>query len=653
MLGYTVTIALAFLLSTSVSAAEPANSETVYYQAEFKTSSLGNYKMSINSFETPSHEVLPIISKDYFSNTLKEFTTEVDNTEPSARYDTKSVSKVDVVFAIGDTKQSEQLQNFIPTFTTQLESAGNFIDARVEQVKTSTIDMSAFGAREIFENWRKMPQKDGFGTTVWKLDEREGKIYTEGIKKASAGAHRSAGIIDESAAAFETTDFKMEFTYSAKGPKGEEVYRNVNNGWSNHDAGALFRYQEDEDGVWTAYAVLIGDCAPGWSHGVTGKGFVALLKVRNGSADFLPGRYYSTLFVAWSAGVADTSGALTTITDNPGSGRNYPLYKWVSGEGGTAECMSLGARAITNTESKDFKIECKGNNIKVYCGDKLQLDVTDSYGSPYSSGAYGFYSLSSPNIYFSNVKITKGEKKSLGDAISNVQWRDGSARVIIHAAETVPDDMKDEQSNDYAYTLSKVLNTNAYLINLGTSINEKQLTDFGKKLTTANGETKAVYYNSRSPDIVSAMIKSKDYIVELCRTLSKSVSWVLVNEEVIWNTTYNDTEKDLPLNYGGNKDDINISNTWGMALTNYYKEDKLFAEKWRYRHTLHFDNSTIIEPWSDTWIEDPVRIFENPGKFRINYKRRDNPLYTNTSLSSPFDSYRYFSKDYDRREILE
>lgn len=372
---------------------------TQNYEASIKTSELGNYSIDLESHEIPSNEYLPIIGKEYFPYSTASFTTEVDNTRPSALYHTKSVGKVDVVFAIGDTSQSEALQNFIPTFKTKLETAGNFIDANVELVKTSTIDMTAFGAREIFNSWRKMPVGDGFGSKIWKLNEAEGKIYAEGVKRASNGAHRSTGIIDDSESGFETTDFTMEFTYSAKGPAGESSYKNVNNGWSNHDAGMLFRYNEDSTGTWTAYALVIGDCAPGWSHGVTGKGFVGLIKVRNGSADFLPGRYYGTLFVAWCAGVIDKSGALTTLTDSPGSGREYPLYQWVSGEGGAAECMSLGARAIVNTDSKDFKVECKGNNIKVYCGDKLQLDVTDTYGPSYDSGTYGFYSLSSPNIY--------------------------------------------------------------------------------------------------------------------------------------------------------------------------------------------------------------------------------------------------------------
>lgn len=240
----------------------------------------------------------------------------------------------------------------------------------------------------------------------------------------------------------------------------------------------------------------------------------------------------------------------------------------------------------------------------------------------------------------------------MGDAIQNVSWRDGSAHIIIHAADTVPDDFIDEQSPEYAYTLSKLLNTNAYLVNIGTYENKTELMGMGDKLTTASGEVKQLYLDSKSPDIVQALIKTEEWIEELMRQVSKPVDWVLVNEKVIWETTYNDAERDLPLNFGGNKDDIKIQQAWGVTLTNYYTEDKILAEKWRYRHfPQFFDNSVTLESFHNIWIEDPVEIFPNPGKYRVNYKRRDNPFYENAMITYIFDNYRYFSTDYDRRQV--
>lgn len=637
-----------------------AEETTVYYDTVIKTSSLGGYEITVKAFERPSHEVLPIISTDYFPTSEQKYKTEVNNTKPSATYAAKSVSKVDIVFAIGDTKQSETLQSHITTFTNSLKSAGNYIDASVEQVKTSTIDMAAFGAREIFNSWRKMPVADGFGAKVWKLDEKEGKVYVEGNKKLSSGAHRSSMIIDDSEGGLVTGDFTMEFTHNTKGPAGEDSYTNIRNGWAPHISGAIFRYTENPDKTWDAYMLVIADTSTAYSGG-TGKPYCAIIKVKGGDADMLPGSYAGTLPVGWSAGVVDTSGNLSDMRIDH-QGLTYTQGIWCKGERNSkSDMLLIGARAIVNTGSHDFKLEVKGNNIKVYCGNILQLDLTDNYGTPnnkntpapYLKGTYGFYSFSSPNIYFSNVKITKGERKSLGDALSNVQWRDGSAHIIIHAADTIPDDMKDQASADYTYTLGKLLNTNAYLINLGTNANKAALESLGGKLLTPAGEKKDVFYDTYSPDIISSMDKSEDWIINLLSSMSKPVSWTLVNEKILWVTYYKDNEQDLPLNFGDNKEDKTLASSWGIELTDLYTEDPLFAEKWRYRHApTYFDNSTILESYSDIWLSNPIDIFENPGKFRVNYKRLDNPFYPDSKIGNMFNSYRYWSTDYDRKQEL-
>ena len=75
---------------------------------------------------------------------------------------------------------------------------------------------------------------------------------------------------------------------------------------------------------------------------------------------------------------------------------------------------------------------------------------------------------------------------------------------------------------------------------------------------------------------------------------------------------------------------------------------KVIISKWRYRHyNTFFDNSPVQVSWHEVWIENPVSIFEYPGKYRINYKRRDNPLYPSVDLNDAFDSYRYWSTNYD------
>lgn len=625
-----------------------AGSTIAYYDVKIKSDKIGNYQFNVESHEIPSHETLPIVDKSYFPSTVASFATEVDNTAPSATYSSSLISKVDVIFAVGESSQTSELVNYIPTFTSSLQASSNHIDANVKQVETSTIDMSEFGAEQIFNSWRKMPVSTGRGDKIWKLDMSEGKIYAEGVRTLE-NRHTSTGIIDDSQDGFATTDFTMSFTHNTKGPRGENTYRNVYNGWSPHISGAMFRYTEDDIGVWDAYMLVIGDSSTSYSSG-TGIPFCAVIKIRNGDADFLPGTYAGSLPVGWSAGVRDKSGALSDMAIDH-QGLVYRQGQWCKGERNSkSDMLLMGARSIVNTDSHDFKLEVTGNNIKVYCGDKLQLDLYDTYGEPYMKGTYGLYSYSSPNIYFSNFMISRGSTMSLGEAITDVAWRSEALRFIIHITDVIPEDFKDENSAEYLYTLSKLTDGGTYLINIGVNSNKDALNGMVDKLTTSDGVIKGTFFESNKPNIEIALVKAKDYIISIAKAIAKPTDYILVGDEVIWETDYDDQEHDVPLNLGDNEDDDKIIDSWsiGTELLNKFKEDQILAERWRYRHNnTYYDNDLGRESYHDTWIEEPVSVFNRPGQFRINYKRRDNPFTDDFSLSNAFDNYRYWSYDYD------
>ena len=123
------------------------------YDIQFKTDRLGLYQVKIESHERPSHETLPFISSSYFPYSTLSDQTEVDNTAPEARYHAQGITKVDVVFATGELSQSSQMQDYMDTFESNLQSASNFIDAYVEKVETSTISTSDQDSAEIFNAW--------------------------------------------------------------------------------------------------------------------------------------------------------------------------------------------------------------------------------------------------------------------------------------------------------------------------------------------------------------------------------------------------------------------------------------------------------------------------------------------------------------------
>lgn len=644
-----------------------SGSSTAYYDTYAKVPKLGNYEFEIETHEIPSHEVIPIVGKEYFPYTTAKYISEVDNTPPSAVYKAKGVAKVDVVFALGKTDKAQALQDYIPAFTQRLQSAGNYIDANVQQVETDTIDMSSFGAREIFNTWRKMPASNGRGDQIWELNESKGSIFAEGIRKKGTQSfgHRSTAIIDETPQAFETSDLTIEFDYYAYGPNGESNYHNVINGWSNHLAGLLFRYTENPAGHWNTYALSIGDVGRYFRGGNEGRCGIHLVKVYNGDVDWLPGTYCGNLFMSWAAGVANPNGNLS-YPISP-YGEQYPIGEWKIGEsnfdrGNKQYVCALASKAVVDTTSHSFKVVVQGNRIQVYCGGLLQLDVVDVYGTPadrsptatYDKGTYGFFSLSSPNVHFSNVKIERGKSVSLGEAISDVAWRESSNRFIIYAEDEVPEYMEDTNNEDYQYTLTKLLNSGGYLINLGTDYNRSTLKALTKSISTPADEMGTFFLNS---PINTAMNKSSDWIIEKVRNLIKPVDYILVNTEVLWDTEYKDQEHDLPLNFGEHdgtqkqpqdRSDEELANAWSVGLSHLYTSEKINAEKWRYRHfNNYYDNSSVREGFHGIWVEDPVEVFPYPGLYRINYKRKDNPLHPNVDLNDVFADYRYWSTDYD------
>ena len=300
----------------------------------------------------------------------------------------------------------------------------------------------------------------------------------------------------------------------------------------------------------------------------------------------------------------------------------------------------------------NLKIEMKGNTIIVYINGVEILRYTDS--NPYKDGNYGIVSVSHGKGRFKNIKVITGSRKSLGEAITDVAWRDNSTRFVVYGEDTVPEYMVNKNNVDYQYTVAKLLNSNAYLINLGKNgVNNVVLNELIKDISTAT-ETKGTFINNTP--IISAMDSACNWIINLVKNRYKPTGWILVNEPVVWLTKYNDSEHDVPLNFGehdGNDKfndsaDITISNAWGIGLTNLFTQDKIMAEKWRFRHNwTYYDNPTYEETFHDIWISDPVDIFPNPGLYRINYKRKDNPFYSDVLLTNPFDEYRYWSEDYD------
>lgn len=346
----------------------------------------------------------------------------------------------------------------------------------------------------------------------------------------------------------------------------------------------------------------------------------------------------------------------SSLGDSGGAG----IY-WLSYDigGNTSQFSTSQFKKLADlgvTTSGTLKVDMSNSDITVSGGGmatpvKVTLDKHYGFGLGFFSEHYSHHCSHIGSFNIKNIKLTKTDIKTLGDAISDVAWRDNSLRFVIHATDVIPSEMKDTTSDEYLYTVAKLLGCDAYLVNLGRDVNKDVLEKLVDTISS-NITTKGIYYDNRG--IQGAVDKAAQYIIDVAKQFNKPTKWILVNTEVTWNTLFNDLEKDPPLNFGehnGTKNDdisdITLSQNWGKAFSNF-KDDKLVAEKWRYRHFNNFyDNSIVQESFHNIWMSDPVTIFPYPGKYRINYKRKDNPFHPDVNILNPFDEYRKWSTNYD------
>lgn len=511
------------------------------YDIKFRTSKLGLYGMTIESHEIPSNEWLTFISHDYFPYTTLSDQTEVDNTAPSAVYSAKGIVKVDVVVAIGEFSESSAIKDYIPTFSSKLNSAGNAIDAHVQELE------SAFNSEfALHTTW----------DTVSDMD----------------------------------THIRL---YNSRGQQIEYI-------WYGHKQGTALTLDKDDV-----------------------KGANSRYQNYTQPAGTMDGEWFTIDFPNLPADAARMDISIVAY-------------------GGTATTTISLVDKLSDTLVTQSTVSLTRVKQEIKIGSLVKND-----------GSWDFHKA--------NGEIFRGTSaEPLGETLEEASWRDGSIRFVIYAIDNIPDECLPGNEEDYAYTVTKLLNSNAYLINLGTNANKASLDKLLKEIQEANGTEKGTFFNNKP--LTTAMNNAADYIIGIAKKLSKPVDWVLVNTEILWNTEYNDLEHDPPLNLGEhstlNTDrtqpqdlyDETLVSTWGLTLSkdNLYEGDKLLAEKWRYRHfNNYFDNSPTQVSWHARWMPDPVSVFEYPGKYRVNYKRRDNPLYPSADLSDPFDSYRYWSTDYD------
>ena len=106
--------------------------------------SIGKYEFCVYARDEFGQETLPIVPDSERKESSKLFETEVDNVKPNGTFSTRAEAKGDVVFAIGDSAVSKEVQNASLSFGNRFgaESGTNTLDVRVETVETSSVDLT-------------------------------------------------------------------------------------------------------------------------------------------------------------------------------------------------------------------------------------------------------------------------------------------------------------------------------------------------------------------------------------------------------------------------------------------------------------------------------------------------------------------------------
>ena len=612
---------LAFLISINSLGTAYGYANTEYYDTTIKAPYLGNYEFKVETHEVPSHEVLPIVSDKCFPSTVARFITKVDNHNPSATYSSRKISKADIVFAFGDMESFKTVEEYVPTFESNINNPINGIDASVQQVETSSISSSDFDIDTILNNWDKI------GADVWYSSNGELTCNLPGDWGDSGKNWMQTAIINPDA--YDARDINAEMTVSRGGILMEGFgWRIQHNTKLDTYSGYFINF-----GVhpWTKSWDWDGDWSTPNTEGISG---VNLMRFDN--------MYFDSPF---------QSGGPMGIIHCNGTGPSRPDGLTVT-QAFTGKRAGMGYGSITFLDSYPttlmgkISIQMKGSHIVVKLNDKVIMEADDQ---KYRNGTFGFWGNNceqSAAMLVKNISIETSNKKSLGDAVSDVEWRDNSTKFIIYGEDIVPDYMLDTSSMDYQYTVQKLLTQDIYLIVLGKDENKDVFNQLINNISPSAEQRGKFLLNI---DAIDAMNGASDTIISLLKYVDKDTRWVLVNTPMVWETDYDDVEHDLPLNFGDNIFDKELADNWGITLSQLFTGDKTLAEKWRFRHIYnYYDNGTKLADFNELWIQNPVEVFTEPGLYRINYKRKDNPFYTNTDIDYAFNQYRYWSTDYDQ-----
>ncbi len=280
------------------------------------------------------------------------------------------------------------------------------------------------------------------------------------------------------------------------------------------------------------------------------------------------------------------------------------LYEYHGGKIGSGYLkgeVNLSNRTFINYQWHDVTLKVKSKNVKIYLDGSLVID----YNAPRAlSGSFGFFTNSQPMGSFRNLQITAQQSKSLDDVLNEPIWRNDAQHFVIDIRDIPYPELENEQKSSMIQ--SRLIQDEIHLAVMGTAQNKKQAQEIIKK----NNNNGTFIHNG---NMQNALNQLADYVINTIKqTTDDPVQYVLLQDEVQYETVYQDHEQDPKL-----------------------------EERWFYEHDPnYFDNSLGRADFDQKFLKNPVNQFSKVGKFRVTYQAKDNPKSDNH-----FSSYRLWSQN--------
>lgn len=570
---------------------------------------VGKYRFRVTAQEVFGQSTLPIVPDTVAKSAEKIFDTEIDNVNPNGTFSVRSVAKGDIVFAIGASTVSKNIQNATHSYANRFgdEASLSVMDMMVETVETSNIDMTkAF-------NW-----KTDVSSSIGSI-----RITNNGQSVVMSGNPSNQGKNAIWIPSTENGSQKFTFNY------------NIDYGDNFNAAGMLFNLVE-RGGVLDAYALSFNNSGAFSGGGGSiwhlrhqigdndSPGYELLTKIRD-----VPFDQSGTLTVEITkTDVKISGGGLDSPVSVPmpyqGTGFGFFSNHYSHG------CSNIGhfqldgiALEITKQKSladaiSDVSWREGAEKFVIYVDDMNRNEMDPAGGAEY---AKLLSRLMKENIHL----ITLGSSTNRAQQSALLRQLSQESAFYLNIPHTTALD------NSEAFIKAIMLRAgkDTMYVLLNETINYKKL------YSDYNGDPQWLWDN--------VTISDHDWAQMYWKYLKAN------GEEASFDYYTGSVPASQQSKFEAFK----------QKMKTFWSDPSVMAQRFKYYHNQnYFDNPLGEADFRSTnsrenWMPKEVRTFDKTGLYKIDYRIKDNPVPNkkDNTPDNPFDNYRYWSKNYANDQV--